>query len=196
MAAASVYWPARRPACSRRGWGSRGESWPAQIPALPDFDQAFMVRRLSCNQPVFGEAKQLSPATRCVCAITGITLLAMLAVAAWLTPPVVGGTYGLHQQLGLPACRFVSQWQVRCPSCGMTTAWAHAVRGQLRLALADNVAGTLLALAAIAAVPWTLVTAGRGSWLLVRWRWSVAVCLVALVLLVSLVDWLLRLIWN
>jgi hypothetical protein len=76
----------------------------------------------------------------------------------------------------------------------MTTAWAHVVRGQLHLALADNVAGTLLALAAIAAVPWTLVAACKGRWMLVRWRWGAAICLAALVLLVALLDWLWRLI--
>ena len=66
-----------------------------------------------------------------------------LVIAARLSPDPSG--LGTHQQLGLPPCTTRLLWGVRCPGCGMTTAWAHFVRGELAASLRANVAGTLLA---------------------------------------------------
>ena len=115
----------------------------------------------------------------------------MLAVASWLTPEPCG--IGTHEQLGLPTCRFVAAWQIRCPSCGMTTAWTYAVRGNVAQALAANVGGTLLAWAAMAAVPWTLAAACTGRWLLIPGRWSWLLAGSAVVLVITLADRLIRL---
>ncbi len=163
------------------------------FPPLPPLDEPYMVRRLSCKNLVDGEVNRLSLGARLGCAAAGLLLLALLAVAAGLSPPRTALAWGTHRQLGLPECRFQSQWQMRCPSCGMTTAWAHAVRGQIHLALADNVAGALLALAALAAAPWTLLSACQGRWVLFRWRWSCVLSFTALLWMVNMADWLLRL---
>ena len=121
----------------------------------------------------------------------GFGFLALLAVAVFLKPdPRRRGT---HQQFGLPPCTFRVVFGRPCPTCGMTTAWAHLVRGQLVGALRANVGGTLLGLLAVAAVPWLLASAARGRWL----GWvpnSTAVARVAVGIgLVTLIDWGLRL---
>ncbi len=36
--------------------------------------------------------------------------------------------YGTHQQLGLPPCAFFKLTGIPCPSCGLTTSFAHAAR--------------------------------------------------------------------
>ncbi len=118
-------------------------------------------------------------------------LLALLAVAALLKPDPRG--LGTHQQFGLPPCtfRFLFGWP--CPSCGMTTSWAHVVRGQLIGALKVNVGGTLLATLAVVAVPWLMLCAALGRWL-GRAPESIVVAWVgSAILLVTLIDWGVRL---
>ena len=118
-------------------------------------------------------------------------LAALLAVAVALKPSPLG--LGTHQQLGLPPCSFQVLFGWPCPSCGMTTSWAHLVRGQLFGALRANVGGTLLGLIAVAATPWLAVSAARGRW----WGWTphvgVAAWLAAGVVFVTLIDWGFRL---
>lgn len=150
-----------------------------------------MVRRLSCNRSPDSDSARLSKAARWSCAAAALAAASMLAVAAWLTPEPRG--LGTHEQLGLPPCGFIEAWQMRCPSCGMTTAWAHAVRGQMVQALAANVGGTLLAWVAMAAVPWALAAACTGRWLLIPGRWSWLLAGSAVVLAITLADWLFRL---
>lgn len=75
----------------------------------------------------------------------------------------------------------------------MTTSWAHVVRGQLIDALRANAGGTLLGTLAVLSVPWLAVSAARRRWL----GWapnSVVVAWVGLaILLVTLIDWGIRL---
>jgi len=120
----------------------------------------------------------------------GLSLTALLVTAAWLDPDPTG--HGTHRQLGFPPCTFVQLFGVRCPSCGMTTAWAHTMNGNVAAAWRANPGGVLLAgLAAMAAVHF--VGAGwRGRWL-PGWpgerTWAV---IAAAVVAVTLVDWGLR----
>lgn len=95
-------------------------------------------------------------------------VLALLVVAASLRPSATG--LGTHQQLGLPACTSVVLWNVRCPSCGMTTSWALTLRGRIFDALSANVGGTLLAIIALAYVPIScyfsvIGRSSKGGWL-------------------------------
>ncbi|HVA51097.1 MAG TPA: DUF2752 domain-containing protein [Pirellulales bacterium] len=124
-------------------------------------------------------------------ASAGLCLLAPLALAGWLRPDPNG--FGTHRQLGLPPCTFVWLFGVRCPSCGMTTSWSHAVRGEWIQALGSNVGGTLLAAAAMIAAPWLLISAARGRWLLGRPGHRALAVLAAVLIAVTLLDWIYRL---
>ncbi len=134
---------------------------------------------------------RLPPRTRLLAAAAGLSLAALVATAARLTPDPRG--WGTHEQLGAAPCR-VRQWTGRpCPTCGMTTAWAHAVRGQFAAAAATNLGGVILLAGAIAATAWTLAAATTGRWWIAapRLRWMVGIGTVWL--LVTLLDWARRL---
>jgi hypothetical protein len=121
----------------------------------------------------------------------GLVLLALLATAASLEPRASG--LGTHEQLGLPPCTFYTWYRRRCPSCGMTTAWSHAVRGQIPAALRANVGGTLLAALAVAAAGWSLLSALGGRWLPGRPSDTLLVAASAVIVGVTLIDWAWRL---
>jgi hypothetical protein len=87
----------------------------------------------------------------------------MLAIAACLTPDPDG--LGTHRQLlDWPPCGFLLLTGRPCPSCGMTTAWAHLVRGNVTASLAANAGGFLTALFAGPLAIWTLASSVRGRW--------------------------------
>jgi hypothetical protein len=135
--------------------------------------------------------ERLSSRTRLNLVVVGLCLLTLLLVAAWLRPDPQG--LGTHRQLGLPPCTVKMLFNMRCPTCGMTTAWSHVMHGQWPTALRTNVGGTLLAIAALAGVPWLLVSATRGRWWFGRpTEFTLAVAL-GLVVAISLVEWILRL---
>ena len=132
----------------------------------------------------------IRPAGRLGLLAVGTVLLGLLGTAAALRPE--GRGYGTHQQLGLPPCTFKTFVGMRCPSCGMTTAWAHLMRGQLTKSAAANVGGLLLGVAALSIGPWALVSGLRGRWLGGRPSDSLAVALTAGVVTVTLIDWAVR----
>ena len=71
--------------------------------------------------------------------------VAVLALAAWLTPAPSG--LGTHRQLGeLPACGWIAVADLPCPTCGMTTAFAHAANGNLIASFLAQPLGCLLAI--------------------------------------------------
>ncbi len=92
----------------------------------------------------------------------GISLsaLAMLSVAYILTPSSEG--IGTHQQLGLPKCGWVLAADIPCPTCGMTTAWSHTVRGELPTAFITQPMGMFLAFVAVFVAIGGLITACTG----------------------------------
>lgn len=83
--------------------------------------------------------------------LSGCLVIGLLLLARSLEPAPSG--FGTHRQLGLPPCTSVLMWGAKCPSCGMTTAWAHATRGEWRHALEANVGGMLLAIIGLAYLP-------------------------------------------
>lgn len=127
---------------------------------------------------------------RGVMVLSGGLLVTLLAVAWWLQPDPSG--LGTHHQLGLPPCSFRLFLGMRCPACGMTTSWAHVVRGQLFPALRANSGGTLLALAAAFVGPWLLASGLRGRWLVRPPNEYVVLAVGGVLLLVIVTDWLLR----
>ncbi len=67
--------------------------------------------------------------------------LAVLWLSSWLEPSPAG--FGTHRRLGLPPCLFRACTRLPCPSCGLTTSFAHAARFQLRRAAAVHPFGPL-----------------------------------------------------
>jgi hypothetical protein len=73
----------------------------------------------------------------------------VLALAAFARPDPRG--YGTHSSaFGLPPCGFREWTGLPCATCGMTTAFAHAVRGHVLEAARAQPLGLLLALASAA----------------------------------------------
>ena len=81
---------------------------------------------------------------RLVALAFGVGALALLVLAMLLAPSEDG--HGTHTRMGLPACGWVVAFDTPCPTCGMTTSYAHAVRGDLVTAAKTQPMGTLLAI--------------------------------------------------
>ncbi|MCR4410847.1 MAG: DUF2752 domain-containing protein [Thermoguttaceae bacterium] len=126
-------------------------------------------------------------------ALLGVGLLVPLVVARLLEPDPRGR--GTHEQLGLPPCSSVALLGVPCPTCGMTTAWAHSVRGHMVEAFRASAAGTLLAALDLAAALWLLASALCARWLGRPPTPLWGAWLAGGVLGVTLIDWALRL-WT
>jgi hypothetical protein len=118
---------------------------------------------ISVAQTSSSQTTLLSGRLRLALTLLAIGLAALLGVARALEPNPRGR--GTHEQLGLPPCTFVVLFGRPCPSCGMTTAWAWLVRGEVRAALRANASGALMAMLALVGVPWLLASAARGRWL-------------------------------
>lgn len=127
---------------------------------------------------------------RLVVMAAGALLVALLATAARLTPSPEG--LGTHQQLGLPRCTVVEWFGIRCPSCGMTTSWAHMMRGHIVAAMQTNAGGALLALAAAVCGPWLVGCGLFGRWLVGPPREGLTLALGLTIIVVTLTQWTLR----
>ncbi|MGD2108511.1 MAG: DUF2752 domain-containing protein [Phycisphaerae bacterium] len=91
----------------------------------------------------------------------------ILGLAARLEPASAG--FGSHQQMGLPPCSMLVIVGYPCPTCGMTTAFAHTVRGQLLSAFRAQPAGLFLALSTILAAGLAVSTMLTGRVWAVNW---------------------------
>lgn len=128
--------------------------------------------------------------------VRGAAILVLLAglscfyVAARLTPSAAG--HGTHRELGYPACLMPVLANRPCPTCGMTTAFAYAVRGQLFRAFHAQPAGLALALAIFAGCLGCVrvILTGQYSFMKLRIRpgW-LAVWILAVVLLGWIYKW-------
>ena len=123
---------------------------------------------------------------RLMAGLVAFCALALLALAAWLKPPTAG--YGAHEQLGMLPCGMMATFGIPCPTCGMTTAFAHFSQGDFLASIHTQPAGFILALVVAA----TAMIAGYGlivgriwtiNWYRVRPAWPVIV--LALLLLTS-----------
>jgi uncharacterized protein DUF2752 len=98
---------------------------------------------------------------------------ALLWIAAMLEPDPRG--FGTHEQLGLPPCGFAVRTGLPCPTCGMTTAFAHFVRGHVAAAFQANPFGALafLAVVVVTAIAALRLASGRpepSPWSRLPWR--------------------------
>lgn len=118
-------------------------------------------------------------------------LLLGLLVVAWFLEPDPEGK-GTHQQLGFPPCGFLLISGRPCPSCGMTTAWSHFVRGDWTTGSQANVGGFLLALAAGPVGIWVLVSGLRGTWFVTQPNSIILIVYAAVVILATMIQWLIR----
>jgi hypothetical protein len=80
-----------------------------------------------------------------------VSACTILAVAGWLKPAACG--YGTHTQLGLPPCSFLRWTHLPCPSCGLTTCFAWAIRLHLWKAFLANPFGILAFLGTVSLIP-------------------------------------------
>ena len=78
---------------------------------------------------------------------------------------------GTHRQWDLPACGWVGRTGYPCPTCGMTTAFAHVVRGQIIRGVLAQPAGALLAMGFLAGAVWFvyLTLTGRRYDMIIVW---------------------------
>jgi hypothetical protein len=98
-------------------------------------------------------------------------LWAGVFVLALVLDPYQGGrvwTEETHRQLGLPPCTFKALTGMPCASCGMSTSFALAIRGDLVNSLRANFVGTGLALFGVVFIAWALVSAWRARLLWIR----------------------------
>jgi hypothetical protein len=93
-----------------------------------------------------GPAMTANPgARRWIAAVVVICSAGVLSIAAWLTPSPTG--LATHEALNLPPCGWVAIADMPCPTCGMTTAFAHAADGDLLASFLTQPLGCLLAIA-------------------------------------------------
>lgn len=115
----------------------------------------------------------------------------IFVVAAGLTPPEAG--FGAHTQLELAPCSYPMLLGIPCPTCGMTTAFAHFARGELLAAFHAQPAGLVIALATVAAGLAALRVILTGKVCVVNW-YRVSPPRVALALgILFLAGWLYKL---
>lgn len=99
---------------------------------------------LSADDSMKKKSSTCGNSYRLTAGIITLACAALLVIAALVTPNPKG--VGTHKQLGLTACGFYERTGYPCPTCGMTTAFAYMVRGQIYQAFAVQPAGALAAL--------------------------------------------------
>ncbi len=100
-------------------------------------------------------------AVRLAHACIAVGLAATLLLSLWLKPDPRG--LGTHEQLLLPPCNFHRLTGLPCPFCGMTTAFAHMARGEVREALMAQPLGALGFVVCVLLLPVSIWAAVRGQ---------------------------------
>ncbi len=90
---------------------------------------------------------------------TSVLFATAFAIAVWLRPDPSG--FGTHQQLGFPPCTIYTYFKIPCPTCGMTTSFAHFVRGEWIDAARANTGCLILACFGALYLPWSIVSLTR-----------------------------------
>jgi hypothetical protein len=115
--------------------------------------------------PDEGGARQMGRARRSaehwVVLGAGVAALVGLIALGFVLEPDARG-YGTHEKLGLQPCMPMELWNLPCPGCGVTTAIAHAARGNLWSAIRTQPFGFLVALGLVGFIGWAAVGQLRG----------------------------------
>jgi hypothetical protein len=107
-------------------------------------------------------------------------------VTARLLPPSPRGV-GTHERLGLPPCLFLKLTGWPCPSCGMTTSFAHAARLHFYEALITQPFGLMMFFMTALLIPLSCWLAFSGA----SWERIAAARLMRRALFALLILWLL-----
>ncbi len=110
---------------------------------------------------VIASAGTSATSRRLIGTAVAICAAGILGLAAWLEPSPTG--LGTHSQLAMPPCGWIVMVDVPCPTCGMTTAFAHAANGNLLWALWVQPMGGVLAVGVAMALLVGAYTAATGS---------------------------------
>lgn len=118
--------------------------------------------------PLVSYKRTANPAkSRLVALLVLAGLAAPMVVAAFLKPDPTGA--GTHRQLGQPSCTMLVVTGYPCPTCGMTTAFAHAVRGRWISAFHAQPFGWLLAVTSMFGTCVAAVSVVTGRAWVVNW---------------------------
>lgn len=107
------------------------------------------------------EPYRLTKGARFLSGLFATGCLAVLVIAAWLSPSADG--HGTHTQLGMAPCGFMMAFEKPCPTCGMTTSFTHAAHADPVGAFKTQPAGATLALITAAVFWGALHSAVTGS---------------------------------
>ena len=127
---------------------------------------------------------------RITVAFVALVPLSLLVIAGNLNPAEEG--LGTHQDLGLPPCSLRVLAGIRCPACGMTTSWSYFARGNWLASMNTNAGGFLLALLSLLMIVLAAQVIHCGRLPSPRVQTWVTMA-GAGVLIVTLVDWIIRL---
>jgi hypothetical protein len=163
---------------------------PSSFPPSPSASADVLV---ATHAPTAPAPVTATRGERITCAVLAVVAFSVLGVALWLNPSPEG--HGTHQALGMAPCGWMVAFGMPCPSCGMTTAFAHAAHGSLLASVRVQPMGFILALgtAATALVgTYVAMTGSRlghvlgdrltprfllalGIFALLSWGWKIAV---------------------
>ena len=105
--------------------------------------------------------ERMSGVGRCMALVIALVTFGVLGLAAWL-PPAPDGV-GTHVRLNLPPCNWVTLSRVPCPTCGMTTSFAHVADGNLWEGFMCQPFGFVLAIGTVMTFWIALIVAVTGS---------------------------------
>lgn len=131
--------------------------------------------------------RPLSSRARVLLTVGGALLVGGFVLAASVTPDPRG--FGTHERLGLAPCTVRRMFGIPCPTCGMTTSFAHFVRGHIRQSARANVAGCLLAAICTVGIPWAWWSAWQGRMWGITQPVPAAAWLLGTVAMVAMVNW-------
>jgi hypothetical protein len=128
---------------------------------------------------------------RLMLVLAGGFLSAGFVLALSVEPDARG--FGTHEQFGLPQCTVRAVFGMPCPSCGMTTSFAHFIRAHFVRSIQANSAGFLLAATCAILIPWSWYSAARGELWCVSQPHVAFLGLAATLCGVSVLHWSLKL---